>query len=314
LILVAEPSVSVAAALRKYLEGAGFELVVVGHLDEAISRARDEAVELVFAAASLVFDGEKLCEKLKAQVPALPVVLYYPPEVDNPDEAAAHAGADGYLVGPIKRGTIVSTARTMLRMQKLRTTVERLEADLRKHVAEPPRDASHIEGSSADFEFFKRFILMEVKRSRRYKLHVSFLVVAIDHFHERLVGSTQGLRMAVMAEALGIIAGGVRDIDLAVPFSENRFLIFLPHTSRGGALVVAGRLHERIAKMKTVQSMTASVGVASYDPGASTAEVSFGSLMKEATELLRQAQLQGGDRVVASAEAAKAKKSRIVMS
>src|SRR4051812_42866488 len=128
---------------------------------------------------------------------------------------------------------------------------------------------------------------MEVKRARRYKFPVSFLIVAIDHFHERLAGSTQGLRMVVMAEALGIISRGVRDIDLAVPFTENRFLVFLPHTPRAGALTVAARLHERVRKMKTVEDLTPSIGVAAFDPLSSKAEVSFGTLMREATEALR---------------------------
>jgi diguanylate cyclase (GGDEF)-like protein len=310
--LIAEPSVPISGALRKFLEGARFEVRVVHFLDEAVHRVRAEEPDIIFTSASTTFDGETLCAKIKTLRPLCPVVLMYPPEEHDPDEHAAKVGADAYLVGPIKRGTVVSTAKTMLRMSELRRNVEKLEANLKKHIVEPPADVQHMEGSSADFDFFKRFLLMELKRARRYKSPASFLLVSIDHFAERLSGSTQGLRLAVLGEALSAITRGIRDIDLAVPSTENRFLVFLPHTRREGALVVASRLHHRISKLSSVEGMTASVGVASFDPMSSKTEVSFGSLMKDATEALRRAQLAGGNRVDAGTEQKK-KRDRISM-
>ncbi|MFZ5469034.1 MAG: diguanylate cyclase [Myxococcota bacterium] len=295
--LVAEPSVPHSSALRRFLESAGFEVQVVHYLDEAVHRVRERELDLVFTSSSSAFAGELLCAKVKELVPACPVVLMYPAEVDDPGEQAARAGADAYLIGPVKRGAVVSTAQTMVRIRDLRQTVDRLEGDLRRHIAEPPRDLEKTEGTSSDFEFFKKYLLMEIKRARRYRHPVAFLLVALDQFTERLAGATQALRRAVLTDALRTITRAVRDIDLAVPFAENRFLVFLPHTPREGALVVASRLHGSVSNVRAVENLTASVGVAAYDPKERRAQISFGSLMKDAGEALRRAQVSGGDRV-----------------
>jgi GGDEF domain-containing protein len=80
--------------------------------------------------------------------------------------------------------------------------------------------------------------------------------------------------------------------------------VFLPHTPRSGAMFVAGRLRERVGTLRGLPGATASVGVAVSEPpggkapaSGAGAQVSFGSLLKEAGEALRRAQAAGGDRV-----------------
>lgn len=306
--LIADPTVSVSGTLRKYLESAGFEVRVVHYLDEAVERIRAREPEVVFAAASHTFDGETLCQKSKSLEPAMPVVLVYPPEEDDPEPHAARAGADSYLVGPLKRAAVVSCARAMLKIKNLTETVERLETDLRR-ASDSGAGAGKAEAAAAtvttggtatnDFEFFKRVLLMEVKRSRRYRYPVSFLVVALDHFTERAGAMSMATRTSALAEAFGTVVKGTRDIDLCAPFGDEKFLVFLPHTPRDGALVVAGRLREALTKLQGLPHSTASIGVASFEPSGAptTAQVSFGSLMKDATEALKRAQAAGGNRV-----------------
>lgn len=309
--LVADPSPSVAGTVKRFLEGASFTVKVVRYFDEAILQLREGAPDVVFTAASDLFDGESLCSKVKELHPLCPVVIVYPPEAEDPDADAARAGADAYLVGPLKRGTVVSTARTAVRIRSLLDQVEKLEGDLKRHVAEPPADAHGLQGTSADFEFFKKFLLMEVKRSRRYRYPVSFLLVGLDQLELRLQPLGQEKRLEALAEALAIITRGVRDIDLAIPFSEGRYLVFLPHTPRSGALVVATRARERLSQMKGVPELTASVGVATFEPAIADPSVSFGTLMKQAMDYLRQAQLAGGDRVEAGEAPKPPKRDRI---
>ncbi|HLL54177.1 MAG TPA: diguanylate cyclase [Myxococcaceae bacterium] len=329
LALIAEPSAPVSGALKKFLEGAGFGVKVAKSLDEALGLVREVAPDILFAASSDVFDGARLCQEVKQVAPHVPVVLVYAPDVEDPDPEAARAGADAYLVGPLKRGTVVSCAKTMLRVRSLMVQLERLEADLKgkatearaerpalgeppKTVAEPdkrePERKAPEADATTDFDFFKRLLLMEVKRSRRYRYPVAFLLVGLDRFSERIHNSPAHERTVALTEALRIVSKAVRDIDLAVPFSEGRFLVFLPHTPRNGALIVATRIRERLAKMESLQGQTASVGVAAYEPGPGDAQVSFGGLMKEATESLRKAQVAGGDRVEAGE---KTKRDRI---
>jgi diguanylate cyclase (GGDEF)-like protein len=101
-----------------------------------------------------------------------------------------------------------------------------------------------------------------------------------------------------MAEALALLTQGLRDIDLAVPLSGHRFLVFLPHTGHAGSVVVADRLRTHIRALTAVSGVTASVGISSFEgfAGPST-QVTFGTMMKAATEAVQKAQAEGGDRV-----------------
>lgn len=307
--LVADPSVPVAGTIKRYLEGAGYSVKVARHQDEALAQIGEGEPDVVFAAATELFDGEALCAQVKLEWPLVPFVLVYPPEADDPDADAMRCGADAYVVGPLKRGTVVSVAKTVGRIRTLLDNVHKLEADLKSQPASADDSGGALGGAPPDFEFFKKFLLMEVKRSRRYKYPVSFLLIGLDHFEQRTAGLEPLRRGASLTEALAAVTKGIRDIDLAVPFSEARYLVFLPHTPVNGARVVAERLKDRLAKLETVPELTASIGVAAYEPGISTGEVSFGSLLKQASEMLRGAQAAGGNRVEAAER--KEKRSRI---
>lgn len=307
--LVAEPSIPVAQTLKKYLEAAGCAVKLASSAEEALEHARAHPPELVFASA-LGLNGQALCQKLKKGLPLVQVVLVYPPEDEDPEQHAAAANADAYLVGPLKRATVVVCAKAMLQIRSLREQIERLENEKKKPARRVTEEFLAEAPQTPDFEFFKKLLLMEVKRSRRYRYPVSFLLVGLDRFQEQAKKVTQADRTEVLSEALRVLSRGVRDIDLVVPFQEARFLVFLPHTAQDGAAVVAARFREKLQKLKAPWDVTASVGVAAYQPTKSqTDQVSFGSLMKEATEALRRAQLAGGDRV--EAPAAKPKRDRI---
>ena len=316
--LIAEKTPPVSAALKKFLESGGFETVACASVEEALDKfGREEPLFLYASAQSL--DGAALCQKLKEKYPLCPVVLVYPPENDDPEGHAAAAGADAYLVGPLKRASVVFCAKTVLQIRALKETIERLEEEAKEKrrlpereeevtdpgVAPPPasQPVAGSPHSSSDFEFFKKLLLMEVKRSRRYRYPVSFLLVGVDHFVERSQPLGQKVRTEILAEVLRTLTESVRDIDLAMPFTEGRFLIFLPHTPRAGARVVAGRVRERMQKLAAPWEVTASIGVAAYEPRAEDEQVSFGTLMKEAADALRKAQLAGGNRVEAGADA-----------
>ena len=320
--LIADPFVPTSGALRRFLESIGFEVTVVHFLDEAVQRIKSSEPALLVAAVSSTFDGETLCLKAKELAPLLPVILVYPPDEDASDEHARNAGADGFLVGPLKRGTVVCVARLMMKLTNLAAQIRKLESDNDKLIAArlqrapPPAPAAPVaaplpapvpapvvaavSAQDRDFEFFKRFLLMEVKRSRRYRYPVAFMLVELDGWAARASAMSAAAKTHALAEFLNAVSSGLRDIDLAMPSSQDRALVFLPHTPREGALIVAERLRARVAKMKGLSEATASVGVASFAGGQVKTQISFGSLMKDASDALKRAQAAGGDKVEAT--------------
>ncbi|WP_043403538.1 diguanylate cyclase [Archangium violaceum] len=296
-ILVAEPSASVAGALRKFLENAGHEVTVASEVRDALERVRELAPALVLASVTESFDGETLCRQVKEEAPTIPVLLLYLPEEEQPEARAAAAGAEACLVGPLKRATVVSCVSLMMQLAQARETVSvvRTEMQLMQHQG-PRREPS---SSGADLEFLKRLLFMEVKRSRRYRYPISYLLLEPDRYAERLATLPAAQRTSALAEVLRRLSEALRDIDVAVPFAEGRFIVFLPYTPHEGAMVVAERLRQRVKEVESVPGLTASMGLAVFEPSAQKgqAQVSFGSLMKEAGDALRRAQAAGGDRV-----------------
>ncbi|MCY1046108.1 diguanylate cyclase [Corallococcus sp. bb12-1] len=316
-VLLAEPSAPVASALRRFLEGVGHEVAWVGSAAEARRLLEDRPPGVLVASASLPVDGEALCQELRQKGSRLPVLLVYPPDEEHADTRAAEAGAEGCLVGPLKRGTVVTCVSLVLRLAEAGTRPVAPEAAAAASAVAiparpgglPERRASRTDlfavSSSPDFDFLKRLLLMEVKRSRRYRYPISLLLVEVDRFTEHTLSLAPQARTALLAEALGLLTAGVRDIDVVVPFADSRFVVFLPHTPRSGARVVAERLLERMHALKALPGATASVGVAVSEPPAGGtkaltqgAGLSFGGLLKEAGDALRRAQAGGGDSVV----------------
>jgi diguanylate cyclase (GGDEF)-like protein len=263
-----------------------------------MGRVREMAPAVVMASVSDGFDGEGLCRQVKAEAPGIPVLLLYLPEEEYPEARAASAGAEACLVGPLKRATVVSCVSLLMQVAQAREAVTQIRSEMQMMQSGGRREQTG-SGPSPDLEFLKRLLFMEVKRSRRYRYPISFLILEPDKYADRLGALPPMQRTSVLADVLGKLAEALRDIDLAVPFAEGRFIVFLPHTPYEGAMVVAERLLQRVKEVQSFSGLTASIGLAVFEPAAmkGQAQVSFGTLMKEAGESLRKAQMAGGDRV-----------------
>jgi diguanylate cyclase (GGDEF)-like protein len=230
---------------------------------------------------------------LRQADPHLPVIVVF---LDR-RERTLHPGVEGdaVLVGPLTASAVVAACdlAVSLRAQAERATA--LESRL-----------SHRPVGGKDLEFLKRLLFVEVKRSRRYAYPVSLILLSLDGWDDLAPRLEGQVRTGLLAEILGIATGHLRDIDLAVPFSEERLVVLLPHTREEGALRVARRLCGLVRDRAGTPRLTASAGVATHG-GDGT--VSFGNLVKRAADALARARASGGDRAE-PADPAK-KRSRI---
>ena len=285
-ILLADDSEAVVLTLRRDLEERGHGVEAVSPADAA-ARAAGERYGAALVRGTA---GPKVIAALRAADPQLPVLVLF---LDR-KEAAAHAGArgDAVLVGPFTASAVTTACALAV---ELRVRGERI-AELEGRLARPA-------GAERDFEFLKKLLFVEVKRSRRYGFPLSLALVSVDGW-ERLAPALGARgRIALLAEVLGVTSGALRDIDIAVPFSEERLVVLMPHTKDDGALRVARRLCALVRDRPGAPKITASVGVAAH---AGEGTVSFGALVKRAGDALARARAAGGDR----AEPADAPKKR----
>ncbi len=300
-ILVAEPAVAIANALKKFLQGWA-EVQVAHDVDEARQLVSEARPEVVIAAVTETFDGEQLLRHVRTVAPDIAMILMYP-SIDwelAPGRAQA-ARADGFLVAPLKKhhllGMVQAVARLnrlAVQLRELKTQFEQLKRVGGRLTFSGPATAA----SEPDEAFFKKYMLLEIKRSKRYQYPVSMLMVSLDQLTTHLgTLAPKFQRAEIRSEALAALLVLLRDIDVALPLPLDRFLVFLPHTPPSGCAVVANRVVDRLSKLDSFPGGAVSVGVASFDPQRTPKEpVGFGTLVREATEAMKKAQSEGGNR------------------
>jgi len=299
----------VAGALRGFLESK-YEVRAARDEDETLEAVRSFGADLLIASESDRFDAEAVCAALKARDPDFPIILVYAPEEGDPDGRALRAGAEACLQGPLKQGTVLSCVRNVLALTELRGKArlvrraseipegdEGLDPDgddepLPEHGAGPTQ--------AADFGAFRSLLAREVKRSRRYRYPVAFIVVAYDAFATGMPELETTDVNALLAGAKAILARHLRETDLVSAFHPGSWVVFLPHTPADGAMVVAERLREKLTGLQGTFLM-ASAGVSAHIPVEGAGDLSFGKLFRDATDALAQARSEGGGRTLLAA-------------
>jgi diguanylate cyclase (GGDEF)-like protein len=274
-ILVADDSEAVVAALRRDLEEQAFEAVVVSPDDAAAAASASRFGAAIVRGTA----GVRVLAAVRGADPHLPVVVLF---LDR-KEAALHPGAkgDAVLVGPLTASGVTAACGLAV---ELRARGERI-AELQARLGRTGR-------SERDLEFLKRLLLVEVKRSRRYGYPLAIALLSVDGWEQLVPDLGARGRTALLAELLGVVSGTLRDIDIAVPFSDERLLVLMPHTPADGGLKVARRLCALVRDRAGAPKVTVSAGVAAH---AGDGTISFGGMVKRAGEALARAQAAGGD-------------------
>lgn len=146
------------------------------------------------------------------------------------------------------------------------------------------------------FAHFKEVLFIEVKRARRYGFPLALALIGFDPLPETHDPELNAQLMGGLALA---IRRSLRDTDYPVQQGPDRVVLLMPHTDLAGALIVARRICERVAKA-TLQrgdqllNPTISVGVSAGEAGR---EYGFSDLVRHAQEGLTAAQQKGGNRV-----------------
>ncbi len=118
-----------------------------------------------------------------------------------------------------------------------------------------------------NYRYLMEVLDSEIKRCLRYKKTVSLLFIDVDGFKRindtfgHLVGSR------ALSELAQVFRGIVRETDIVGRYGGDEFVIILPETSLGGAMIIAERIrkmvedYEFVAQNRTVR-LTVSLGVA----------------------------------------------------
>lgn len=140
---------------------------------------------------------------------------------------------------------------------------------------------------------FQDTLKLEFSRSVRYRTELSLIMVDVDRFKEYndTFGHPEG--DTVLKKVASILAGRVRDVDLAARYGGEEFAILLPNTPCTGAAELAERLRVAVEEADWPRKpVTISVGAATRTGDT----VSAPALLAEADTALYHSKVSGRNR------------------
>jgi diguanylate cyclase (GGDEF)-like protein len=154
--------------------------------------------------------------------------------------------------------------------------------------------------------YFQNRLVEEIERAERYKTDLSLMMLDLDHFkrindtHGHIVGDE------VLISVARTLREQIRTFDIPARFGGEEFMVILPETDGGSALIVAERLRKAVVKLsfksaKTRFSVTTSIGVASFIHATSLTDDLF---IEQADRALYHAKEKGRNRIVSYGEIA----------
>ncbi len=90
--------------------------------------------------------------------------------------------------------------------------------------------------------YFADQIVREFKRAQRYKSHLSLLMLDIDYFKQYNDNNGHLQGDAVLTTIGKLLKSNVREVDLACRYGGEEFVVILPETEIGQAIIVAEKI------------------------------------------------------------------------
>jgi len=148
--------------------------------------------------------------------------------------------------------------------------------------------------------YFKRFLELEMERTRRQKHSLTLMMLDLDDFkvYNDTLGHLTGDQ--ILQEFSHLLQQNIRKIDLAARYGGEEFAIVLTYTDVNGAMTIAERLRQTIESYRFsykasdhFKILTTSIGLADFHANPLTAH----ELIKRSDAALYQAKRAGKNRI-----------------
>ncbi|MCP4135826.1 MAG: diguanylate cyclase [bacterium] len=152
--------------------------------------------------------------------------------------------------------------------------------------------------------YFRTRLDEEIQRTKRFKRHLSLLLIDIDHFKK--VNDVHGHQAGddVLVGVASILKNNVRKVDIIARYGGEEIVVILPETDKSGAYSAAEKIR-KVIENHTFDisggkklSVTASFGVSSLEMIPDESDEKSKQIIKLADDALYKAKEEGRNRVV----------------
>ena len=267
-VLLVEDDPVQASATKEILLKMGYDVVWAEDGINAIKEVKKEKPDIILLDLVLPgMDGYEVCRwlKLEETTKGIPVIMLTMKKELADKISGLQIGADDFLPKPYNElelnARIYASLRTKALQDELRMKNRQLEELLHK--------VNYMAITDALTGLFNRrrfhdVLISEYERAKRYSTPFSLVMVDIDHF--KRVNDTFGHSVGdrVLKEVSAILKRSIREIDTASRYGGEEFILILPNTMKGNALVVAERMRMSIEQHtfhEIDRSITVSIGI-----------------------------------------------------
>jgi len=297
LVLLVEDNEIDARIIKSFLENMPLRLETASTGSEAISRLLSDKIDLILLDILLPdMTGFDICQRLKeteknSETPVIVITCLH--DLDS-KITGVELGADDFLVKPINKQEL--TARTKALLEK-KQQIDKLRAHY-----ETVLNSAIYDWLSGVYNhgYFKRFLDLEIKRSKRQLYPLSLLMIDIDDF--KIYNDTFGHSAGdvILKDLAQLLKQSTREIDLVSRYGGDEFAVVLPYTDKQGSARVAKRVAQAIREHDflrgrggEIKPLTVSIGAAMFPTDAFTQE----EIIQKADEMLYLAKHRGKNRI-----------------
>ncbi len=143
-----------------------------------------------------------------------------------------------------------------------------------------------------NYRFFTQSLDYEIVRAKRYKRHLTFLMIDIDQF--KSYNDTFGRRQGdwLLKSVAKTIKHNIRETDMVCRYAGDEFAVILPETDLAQARMTATKITKNVSTLPARRIVTVSIGIAQWDLNTNRYE-----LIRRADSHLYKAKQQGKNQV-----------------
>ena len=260
-LLIIDDDESVRLLLRDLLEEAGYAVRTAKSGEEALQLIRVATYDIIITDLRLSgMYGLEVVKEVRAIDPGIDVIVMTGYASVNSAVESMKAGAIDYITKPFNSDHIKMVVQKSL---------ERREYQRLAQEREFYKVLSSIDGLTElyNYRYMHQYLRVELEREKRYKRHLSLLMVDIDDFknYNDLYGHVVG--DMVLRRLASILRNATRGCDVICRYGGEEFAIMLPETSKEEAIIVCERIRKSVAMTPMVDEKDNSVGTISVTIG-----------------------------------------------